>query len=507
MGLSQGNPGGAARSDSGGPAAPFSRTFFTTEDTEHTELRLSRASRLGRATWGKRSSVTSVSSVVKRAVARVRTGHGLSCGCGGCGVQCGLEGPQAEDAGGAGGGAGRAQKGLTLRGQQTPYYLGYAVRGTETQEVAAKYGALFVDHAKRERRLQVDVRVGSYELDNSSNQELFDFDSATAATWRARGAARRRRAALRKSLWLLTDEAYKKSLSAYLKKKGKEVYRPDDPTLRPASPERSRRSRSRRRCRIPSTRTRGSARRAHRRRGCGRVRKILRSQLRVMAEHEEREYVNSEGARLVQESSVYPAARPGLRLRPRRNAARKQPRLLLGDRSRAPRGAALSAHIDEMVSELIHCARRRCWNHIRGRPCFAPEAAGVLFHEARAPPRGRAAERREGRPHLQRPDSASNPSSFLSIIDDPSASASGNESLNGYYRFEQGVPGQRTRPRPSRRSQDVPPFSLARRCRARRSPTATAAPPLDASRVARMSNLFVVPARPSRSTSRARPHR
>src|SRR5438874_8643544 len=72
----------------------------------------------------------------------------------------------------------RAHKSLQLRGHEAPYFLGYAVRGIDVDEVGAKYGAVFLDHTRRERRLQVDVRVGSYEFDNSGSQEMFDFDGA-----------------------------------------------------------------------------------------------------------------------------------------------------------------------------------------------------------------------------------------------------------------------------------------------------------------------------------------
>src|SRR5437868_12566625 len=60
----------------------------------------------------------------------------------------------------------RAQKSLQLRGHEAPYFLSYAVRGVSTEEVGAKYGAIFLDHTRRDRRLQVDVRVGSYQFDN-----------------------------------------------------------------------------------------------------------------------------------------------------------------------------------------------------------------------------------------------------------------------------------------------------------------------------------------------------
>src|SRR4051812_30812667 len=129
----------------------------------------------------------------------------------------------------------RSQKSLRLRGYEAPYFLSYAVRGVETQEVGAKYGAIYLDATRRERRLQLDVRVGSYEFDNTGTADVFDFDQADSGYSAGREAPLDDDpAALRNSLWLLTDELYKKSLSAYLKKKGKDVYRPDD-LDRPAS--------------------------------------------------------------------------------------------------------------------------------------------------------------------------------------------------------------------------------------------------------------------------------
>src|SRR6202048_4267829 len=128
----------------------------------------------------------------------------------------------------------RSQRDLHLRDHQAPYFLSYAVRGSSAQEVAAKYGSIFLDHQRSDRRLQVDVRVGSYQLDNSGGAELFDLDGADSGYQAGREAPLDDDpAALRNALWLLTDEAYKKALAAYLKKKGKEIYRPDDPDRPP----------------------------------------------------------------------------------------------------------------------------------------------------------------------------------------------------------------------------------------------------------------------------------
>src|SRR5437660_1360757 len=194
----------------------------------------------------------------------------------------------------------RAQKSLQLRGHETPYFLSYAVRGVGTEEVGAKYGAVFLDHTRRERRLQVDVRVGSYQFDNTGTQEIFDFDSSESGYTAGREAPLDDDAtALRNSLWLLTDEAYKKSLSAYLKKKGKEVYRPDDPDrppsfsreqaaveIMPPAPHPFDRDGWKREIRDQTARLRTHP-------------ELFDSQVRVSADVEERKFASTEGMQLV----------------------------------------------------------------------------------------------------------------------------------------------------------------------------------------------------------------
>src|SRR5438132_12353291 len=76
----------------------------------------------------------------------------------------------------------RAHKSLQLRGHEAPYFLSYAVRGVDTEEVGSKYGAVFLDHTRYERRLQVDVRVGNYALDNTGQQEMFDFEGTDSGS-------------------------------------------------------------------------------------------------------------------------------------------------------------------------------------------------------------------------------------------------------------------------------------------------------------------------------------
>jgi predicted Zn-dependent protease len=340
----------------------------------------------------------------------------------------------------------RARKSLQLRGHEAPYFISYAVRGIDTQEVGAKYGAIFLEHARHDRRLQVDVRVGSYEFDNTGAQEMFDFEGSDSGYNAGREAPLDDDpTALRNALWLLTDDHYKKALSAYLKKKGKEVYKADDPD-RPSSF-----SREEAHVAIDAAAAHPFDREAWRREAreqTGRLRahpQLFDSQLRVSADHEEREFASSEGTRLITESVIY-----GLHVQA---WARAPDGMLLEDsrdfygwrESELPRGEALAAKIDEMVGELLALRDAPVLDPYTGPALLAPEAAGVLFHEA-------VGHRLEGERQNDDKDGHTFKGQvgkpilpfFLTIHDDPTARALGAMSLNGFYRFDdQGVPGQR----------------------------------------------------------------
>jgi TldD protein len=341
----------------------------------------------------------------------------------------------------------RSQKDLRLHGYEPPYFMSYAVRGMDKREVGAKYGALFLDHVRHDRRLQVDVRVGSYDFDNTGSQELFDFDAQDSGYTAGREAPLDNDpAALRNALWLLTDDLYKKALSAYLKKKGKEVYRPDDPD-RPASFSREEPHVEvtprlphafdaefwKRELREQSDRLRSHP-------------ELFDSQMRAGVDHEERELANTEGARLVTEHVLYALhvqawsrAPDGMLLEDSRDfyAARE---------AELPRGEALSRKIDEMVGELIALRNAPVLDPYTGPALLAPEAAGVLFHEAvgHRLEGERQNDDKDGRTFKGQIGKQILPG-FLTIIDDPTLARFGDKSLNGVYKYDdQGVPAQRT---------------------------------------------------------------
>jgi TldD protein len=101
------------------------------------------------------------------------------------------------------------------------YYIGYTVTDTQRAEVSGSNGALLSSHENRNRWLEVAVRTGSYDLDNTHKVgarqeqrggpgEPAPIDDDTEV--------------LRRAIWLETDKQYKSAAEALIKiKTGKEV--------------------------------------------------------------------------------------------------------------------------------------------------------------------------------------------------------------------------------------------------------------------------------------------
>jgi TldD protein len=110
----------------------------------------------------------------------------------------------------------------TLSAQDPPaYYLGYTITDTQRAEVSGSNGALLSSSENRNRWLEVSVRTGSYDLDNTHKVgtrqeqrggpgEPVPIDDDTEV--------------LRRAIWLETDKQYKSAAEALIKiKTGKEV--------------------------------------------------------------------------------------------------------------------------------------------------------------------------------------------------------------------------------------------------------------------------------------------
>ncbi len=342
----------------------------------------------------------------------------------------------------------RNQSQLKLNSHEAPYFISYQIKDYENYDIDARYGAIFNDAHHRDRKIFADVRVGSYDFDNSMDEGM-DFSFST----KGQSFIPRKDApldddpvALRTSLWLITDEKYKTALYNYLKKKGENVYTVEDPKRSPSfSREKPSnfiqppvnftfdKERWTKLARELSTRFRDYP-------------QFFDSDVHITAEKVTRYFVSSEGSRIATEDLMY-----GFHIQAVTRADDGQ--LLESTRdyyapteARMPTDAKLRQATEDVIQELLALREAPVIDPYTGPAILAPVAAGTLFHEA-------VGHRLEG----ERQDNQSEGKTFkgqvgklmlppfVSVVDDPTLREVDGLAVNGYYLYdEEGVKGQRT---------------------------------------------------------------
>lgn len=341
----------------------------------------------------------------------------------------------------------RNQTQLKLEDHGPPYFISYQVKDYDERQINGRYGALYVDEVSRDRKVYVDVRVGTYEFDNSIDEEMdFNFSlKGTSYVARKNAPIDDDPLALRNNLWLITDEKYKSALFNFLKKKGENVYTVKDPKksnsftrekpnvfIGPVTTFTWDREGWKKRARELSARFNAQP-------------KIIDSDVLITGDKVVRYFVSSEGSRIVSEDAMY-----GVHLTAITRAEDGQ----LLDMSRdyyapsesgLPPFEKLKADQDKMIAELIALRDAPPIDPYSGPAILEPEAAGVLFHEVVGhrlegerqdnDAEGKTFRGQVGKPVLP---------SFLTVVDDPTAREIGGKKLNGFYEFdEEGVRGQK----------------------------------------------------------------
>src|SRR6202011_150498 len=110
----------------------------------------------------------------------------------------------------------------TLGAQNPPaYYIGYTITDTQRAEVSGSNGALLSSNENRNRWLEVSVRAGSYDLDNT--HKVGERQSQSGGPGEP-APVDDDTEVLRRALWLETDKQYRSASEWLIKiKTGKEV--------------------------------------------------------------------------------------------------------------------------------------------------------------------------------------------------------------------------------------------------------------------------------------------
>jgi len=340
----------------------------------------------------------------------------------------------------------RSIKRLRLKGYEAPYFISYTLRDIEETEVVGKFGAVFGKARDRRRVLHVEVRVGNYELDNTSAGESEgDADLALSLSEVSKDAPLDDNLeALRGSLWLLTDQKYKAALASYARKRARGVRDVESEDKLPSfSREKPIKfvgemprydvdlDKMAETVRIAGARLKQAP--------------VLDGEIKLNADRVSRYFVNSEGAETVEHRTIF-AAHLSAEARSKDGMLLSNARDFYGRAAeQLPSAQVMATAVDGLVRDLSLLQAAPAADPYNGPAILMEEASGVFFHETigHRLEGERQVSEQEGRTFKGQIGQKVLPP-FLSVLDDPTqvATPDGTQ-LNGFYRFDdEGVPAR-----------------------------------------------------------------
>jgi predicted Zn-dependent protease len=327
-----------------------------------------------------------------------------------------------------------------------PYFLSYTVTDTASTTLQARLGAIQVEQEERSRLLDVDLRVGSHELDNTRQLRGGGgfggggfFGAATQVCLDNRPEA------LRHTLWSATDQAFKQAIERYQRvlTNTKTMVEQEDPAhdfSREAPQEYS-----------ETGVTLGVDRPAWAQR-LRRVSDLARehptihsSSVSLVGTAENRYLVSSESSRLKTGRELW---RVMMSVSTRAEDGMELNQVAIFDaanESGLPTEETMRSAMSEVIQQVLALREAPLVEPYTGPAILLNRASGVFFHEIFGHRieghRQKSAD--EGQTFTKMIEQAVLPA-FLSIVDDPTLERHGEQDLRGFFRFDdEGIPAER----------------------------------------------------------------
>jgi len=325
-----------------------------------------------------------------------------------------------------------------------PYYIGYTITDSRSVSIGACLGALMSNDISHGRQLDVDVRVGDYSLDNTHKirGSRFGFDMSDFFGGATEISIEDDPEAIKHAMWLATDRSFKSAVKKYqrvqtnLKTKVEEEDKSDDfskeaPVVY-SEPE------------VSLTIDRDAW--ADRLRRVAKIARehplIYTSSVSLNASAVNRYMVSSEGTRLQTGRKLLRVnvtagtkAEDGMDLSQSFvfNASTEE---------KLPNEAELAKAFQRVIDQVLALREAPLVEPYEGPAILLNRASGVFFHEIfghrieghrqKDVEEGQTFAKKIGKPVLPE---------FLSVRDDPTVAAFGDEDLRGHYKYDdEGVP-------------------------------------------------------------------
>ncbi len=341
----------------------------------------------------------------------------------------------------------RTMNELSLKDFPQIYFVSYLVKFVESYEIGARFGNIYADRDDKFGIVDVDIRVGSYEYDHSTDKGLDWEFSWSPSEYRISNLMPLEpdTNAIRNVLWLLSDNIYKANAAAYLKKKGKAIYEVEDKEKRDCFSREEKASfyGEEKRLQFDIKKYSEIAKRLSA--IFINYPEIFDSDVKIRAEKITSIFVNSEGTEIVMDkvyysfvANAYSRADDGMLLSNEKSFYSTTIEKFLTE-------SELVKQIQDLIVELVELRKAPMFEPYTGPAILEPEATGVLFHEAigHRLEGDRMNDQSEGQTFKEKIGQTILPK-FISVYDDPTMKEFNGKTLNGYYEYDdQGVKSQK----------------------------------------------------------------
>ena len=333
----------------------------------------------------------------------------------------------------------RAKKDLA-KSDPAPYFLSYTIYDQDQILIAASYGGLLTDTAERKRTADVTMRVGTPELDNTHGQSRQSGMTSGPLPLNDDSDA------IARSLWELTDRAYKRAAPSYLNVKTNTAVQAEEEDKSPDFSKADPRIHVGERLTDPPFDR--EAWKGEVRRLSGAFRKypdVYFATVLLQISSSNSRMVSSEGAEIATPSG---SARLLIEAQTRADDGMD---LLRVETFQAPLASGLpsetdiAAKIEKMATDLKSLRAAPVAEPYDGPALLSGRAAAVFFHEVLGHrlEGHRQRDEEEGQTFTKKVGQEVLPK-FLSVMDDPTLRELDGVKLSGTYEFDsEGTPAQR----------------------------------------------------------------
>ncbi|HVM94648.1 MAG TPA: metallopeptidase TldD-related protein [Terriglobales bacterium] len=320
-----------------------------------------------------------------------------------------------------------------------PYFIGYNVSDGETISVLGTQGAILTSTRERSRVVDVSMRIGKPELDNTHGRDRISGITTGALPTQDDPDA------IARTLWRLSYEEYRKASKAYTNAKTKNAVRAKDEDDSPDFSVEKPSSYMETQSIAPLPDQKAWEDLARRYSAAFRKYQILESLVYLYGDNTRTYLVTTEGTTVVTSDAIFRVLIEGEVLADDGMRLERAETFQYTDPSKLPSQTEVEASVKKIADDLHALRTAPLAEPFSGPALLSGRAAAVFFHEVLGHriEGQRQKGREEGQTFTKKLNEKILPA-FLSVTDDPTMRSLSGKELSGFYRYDdEGMPAAR----------------------------------------------------------------